>query len=539
MLYFNLLGTFRLIDEDEGDRRPKLMKSRAILATLALTKGHVRSRSWLQALLWPNRQTEQAQSSLRTSLADIRRHLGHYSDIVFSDHNEIGLDVSRIRTDLNDPTGRIAGLLEGFDVPNAPEFDAWLDKLRKKHELTSLPAQSIETGTTQRPSSSDRLFLGSICPPAQSMTQMQADALMDNLAKSAEDLGLSQTTDIRGRAKTQSDYVAIAQQSGCDLLLLSETAETGSGSMIRLKILEPSTTRLLWSKSLTKDGLIDLDDPATIVAVAEFIDILAEITARTFDIKNKDLPASVIGMAGVKHMFKLGSKNYKIADELLKAAFERDSNAIYLAWRGYLRTYFIAEQDYDCRSSVIEEGTFLSKQAIEIAPHNSMVLAAGAHVATMLQDSYEDALMLAGRALDLNRSNPFAWSTFGLAQSFLGNSKDGKANAKIGAKLAGTGWHSAQLEGIAGSASLLDDDIDSARRHSEVSHLASSSFAPPLRFLSAIYCHDGQFERAKEMANKLRLQEPDFSLEQLKDDGYPANSLRKAGLLSTLPVREI
>ena len=539
VLDFSLIGTLRIVDNDGTDRKPKLMKSQAVLVALILSDGHVRSRSWLQALLWSDRQPQQAMASLRAALSDIRRHFGPCADILSSDYREIKLDAARIRTDLDGVRHSQSCLLEGFDVAYADKFSAWLYKQRQNHSDVAVPAAPNAGSGNKQGRICDVLCLASIAPPGQTLTQMQADALVDNLARFAEDLGLSETIDLRGSAVSQTDYVTYARKAGCQLLLISESVEMASGSMIRMKIIEPVEARLIWSKSILRDGCIDLDDPASLATVVEFIDVLADLKCRRFDGKNLDLPADVIALSGVRHMTSLGAENIKIADDHLKTAYEKDPKAIYLAWRAYLRTYLIGEIQFGCRSTAIEEGTFLSQQAIEKEPNNSMVLATGAHVARMLKLSYTDAFALAKRAIDLNRSNPLAWSTLGAANSFLGNTEIGKRQAKVGAKLAQSSWHSAMLEAIAGSSSLLDHDIPSARQHSLSSHSASQSFAPPLRFLSAIFCHDGQFAKAKEMADKLRLREPDFSLEHLADEGYPANSLRKAGLLESLPSKEV
>ena len=537
MLDIRLFGTFEVRDEKGMDRRPKLMKARAIVAVLAATPGHRRSRCWLQALLWADRQPAQAMSSLRTGLTDIRRHFGEYADCLLTDHSEIALDPNLVRTDLDQPYARNRELLEGFDVANATEFEDWLRELRQNY-ASNVPGKVISASAIGE-TAADTMYLGSFSPPGQTMAQMQADALVDNLAKSIEDLGLATTLDGRGSATSQEKFLNSAHDAGCSLVLFSEASESSSGSMIRLKVLVPSTRRLLWSKTLTSSGAINLDDPSTIAAVADFIDMLAEQKMRQFDWQNENLPPAVIGMAGVRHMFRLGAENYELAEKLLKLAYEREPRAIYLAWRAYLRTFFIGEIEFGCKETVIEEGTFLSRRAIEKEQHNSMVLAAGAHVENMLHNSHESAYELASRALNINRCNPLAWSTLGVASAFLGDAQTGKKLTKVGAVLADGAWHRAQLQILASSASLVAGDVKSAQHHSERSHAASPTYAPPLRFLSAIYFHNGQVESALEASEKLRTFERDFQLERLKDDGYPAESLRKAKLLDRLPRREV
>lgn len=540
MLTFRLFGTFAIEDNIGADRRPKLMKSRAILAILAATPGHRRSRSWLTGLLWPDRQPEQAQSSFRSALADIRRHLGAHADILQADRSDVTLDVTRITTDLDSETAPRRDFLEGFQIGHAVAFDAWLAETRARLTPNTRPTATIAlVPADTAPSEIDRLYLGSMSPPGQTMTQMQADALVDNVGKSAEDLGLAETLDGRGIAVTQEDYFNKARETGCSLLLLSESAETTMGSMIRLKVLEPVAKRLVWSKTLTNNRLIQLEDPATITAVAELIDVLAEKKVRQFDWHTDHLQPAVIGMAGVKHMFRLGPQNFETAETLLKLAYERDPRAVYLAWRAYLRTFFIGEIEFGCKETVIEEGTALSRRAIEKDPHNSMVLAACAHVENMLQNSHHNAYELASRALGINRTNPLAWSTLGVASAFLGDAKEGKRLSKVGARLSEQAWYNPQLEILASSASLVDGDIAGAEMHAQNSAMRSPSYAPPLRFLSAIYHYTGDQDRALEVEMRLRTREPGFNVGQLKDDGYPAETVRKAGLLKALPKHEI
>jgi DNA-binding SARP family transcriptional activator len=51
-------------------------KNRALLAVLALSPGMTATRERLAGLLWGDRPDEQARSSLRQSLAALRKELG-------------------------------------------------------------------------------------------------------------------------------------------------------------------------------------------------------------------------------------------------------------------------------------------------------------------------------------------------------------------------------------------------------------------------------------------------------------------------------
>ena len=121
----------------------------------------------------------------------------------------------------------------------------------------------------------------------------------------------------------------------------------------------------------------------------------------------------------------------------------------------------------------------------------------------------------------------------------MGETQKGYDIAKVGAKLSQNSPFAFQADSWASATGLLANDITGARKFAEASHTKAPTFAPPMRYLSALYCMDGQFGRAAETAEKLRAQEPGFCLDALKQTDYPADSLRQSGLLQYLPAREV
>lgn len=542
MLHFNLFGPFSLFDEDGIDRRPKLMKSKAILAVLAALPGHRHSRSWFQNLLWEDRQHEQGQSSLRSALSDIRRHLGPYSHVLTTSHSEISLDPAMVAICDGGPNGATE-LLEGFDIANANNFEDWLREMRAHFQ--DVPPRPVERPFAQaqvkRPVAevAPTFFLASRSGSTETMTRMQCDLLVDSIVKSLDDLGLAETVDGRGRGSSMDDFLELAAKAGCSHLLISETAEGPSGAIARLKVVEIQSGRIDWSKSATGPNALDVNDPATIGIVAEFIDVLAHRLIRDREFDPTVLPPSLIAAVGINSMFRLGGQNYETADDLLRTAHRLEPKGRYLAWRAYLRTLVLGELEYCNRESIIEEGSSFARRALEDEPHNSMVLAICSQVENMMHNSYQNAFELASQALELNRCNPMAWTSLGAATAFLDEPTKGQKFAQIGARLSAGSNSRFKSEAWASAASLLAGDLRSARIHAEISHEKAPSFAPPLRYLSALYCADGRFDLAQQAADKLRLREPGFTLERLRDDGYPSDSLRQANLVSSLPSREI
>jgi len=93
----NVLGGFSLRDNNDQPIELKARKSRQLLAYLAIPSGQTRSREQLAALLWSDRQEEQARGSLRTALSGIRRAIG--DDALIVEHDTIRLRSGYLDTD--------------------------------------------------------------------------------------------------------------------------------------------------------------------------------------------------------------------------------------------------------------------------------------------------------------------------------------------------------------------------------------------------------------------------------------------------------
>ena len=537
MIYIDLFGPLRIYDESGRTLRPKLLKSRAILAILAATPGHCQSRSWLQSMLWQDRQPAQAMSSLRSALADIRRSLGDQAAALKSDHSEVSIDPNMLHVTAQ-PKSQTSGqrFLEGFAVPHAKGFEDWLNLKRSEMTTPAAVVVGAPRGTTSK---SSRLFLASGANGTSSVTQMQCEALIDCIAKSTEDLELATVVDGRGRNADVNGVRNLAANAGCDLILISESAEGHNSCIARLKLLECETGSLIWSRSLIGEALLDLDNPSNVRVVADFIEAMTDQLVRPVKWKTADVSPELMAIAGMDHIFKLGSQNFNMAVMLLKRSFHERPTGCTLAWRAFLKTFLLGEREYDCREQVIEEGTDMARRALEAEPLNSMVLALCAHVEYMLHYNYEVAFDLSVRAISLNRCNPIAWASLGRAASFLGEEERGNKLTQYGAKLAAGTKYSFLVDSWASSAGMIAQDLVAARYFCESSHAKAPTFAPPLRFLSALFCAESEFDLARAVVEKLKKQEPDFSLNTLKDVGYPSHTLQQANILKELPKSEI
>lgn len=111
-------------------------KGIALLALLAMSDRGERSRVWLQQMLWGSRPQQQAQSSLRRELANLRKTLNDFGlEILVSEHRVLRLDVGSLWLDidhLEDRQSDHSDFLEGIDIAGEDDFEDWLRQVRSR-----------------------------------------------------------------------------------------------------------------------------------------------------------------------------------------------------------------------------------------------------------------------------------------------------------------------------------------------------------------------------------------------------------------------
>lgn len=155
-LKIRLLGSPEVI----FDRQPLSFPTQKALALLIflVVEGGMHSRDWLMTLLWPERPADRANVSLRATLSRLRGSLRPAGDLLISEGGKVGFDFAGpIDLDL----ARLAAaaqrevepaelstiltldrgeFLEGFSLPDAPEFDTWaaIQRAACRHRLETV-----------------------------------------------------------------------------------------------------------------------------------------------------------------------------------------------------------------------------------------------------------------------------------------------------------------------------------------------------------------------------------------------------------------
>ncbi|MEE8501313.1 MAG: winged helix-turn-helix domain-containing protein, partial [Kiloniellales bacterium] len=141
-LRIRLLGGFEVSYGPDATISLTGRKTQALLAYLALPPGEPRAREKLTALLWSDRGEEQARSSLRQALSELRKALGDADpppliagrDVVSLDADAVDVDAVAFERLIGEATPEALAqaveiyqgeLLDGLGVDD-PAFEEWL-----------------------------------------------------------------------------------------------------------------------------------------------------------------------------------------------------------------------------------------------------------------------------------------------------------------------------------------------------------------------------------------------------------------------------
>lgn len=518
------------------------------MAMLALSPDYKRTRVWIQDKLWGSRGAEQGAASLRQSLSEIRRALGSNQAILASDRYLLSLERTHFELDIDRQVAADAEseLLEGLDL-GEEGFEDWLRSQRQilrargTMEDEAKPAVRPPKVVAGKPDSSqNRVVLVRGSQTGQQDAVLLADSLVDSVAKTIAELGAARIFDRR----VEPDQERAADEGSTShrtLSLRSDVFGSSTKQIVRLALLQLPANELAWSSTLrlSENEALDPNDQRVMKCINLAVNVAIDHFVRMREAGSEQTAASALCHSGILHLFRLGKMNFETADRMFASAFEIDARGIYLAWRAYLRTFLLAERQYTCRETIQAEALDFMHRALELEPHNSYVAALSAHVQTIMRRSYVAAFELAERSIQLNHANPIGWVCLGIAKSYLGKSEEGFHDTLMARTIAGTAPFRYQIDALSSIAGTMAGDFGAAIHLAEASHALAPTFAPPLRYLSALYAHNGRHDLSFDMVQRLQANEPDFSYDKLRDKGYPAAGLHRTPIIHSLPKRQI
>lgn len=527
-----LIGSFAVTAPDGTDLTPKSSKAKALIALVLTRAGRSMSRAQIQDKLWSDRETKQAQDSLRGDIMKIRQAFGPYAGLINDDdRREVAFATDGLTCDYDDlpvVLSRMGGqdelpeFLEGLSIPD-PEFDDWVrdkrmmifdllhdlraTKQRKRLAPDNVPAVSIISHNDQ--------------------DSLHATVLQDGVLKNIGEWSTLRIVDDTEGSATWTDF-----SFECKPLPSRETL------CFHMRFCDRQSGELYWNctRAMDFDAFDDFSEPmAQLRNQLSDQAIFGMLKQSGHDVRRSE----VEGFRVACQIFESNGRDYvQIADALSRLAADTP-RGIYSAWLAFLTTYAIGERKAADTKAVREEAEAYIRDAIEKEPYHSMVLALCSYVRSFVFHDYFTGHELAKRSINCNLSNPIAWAALGAANFYIGRHAAAREAVLRARAISGGGPYHYLIESLCCISATLAGQLDEAEFHAQLSHQLSPGYTPPLRYLAAIYTRKGQLEKADRVCTKLRLLEPDFSLELMSEAAYPVAALRDSGFFEFSQSRHV
>jgi DNA-binding SARP family transcriptional activator len=147
-LRLTLYGNMQVRDANGNDATPRIRKSRAVLAVLALAAPKPILRDHFAALLWSQRDRDQGRASLRQCVHELQSALSADPLVLLAERNHLLLDNRRIAIDARPGSLSPLQLLSDLDGLD-PAFDRWLlvERQRAGRAAMSVAEAALVDGT--------------------------------------------------------------------------------------------------------------------------------------------------------------------------------------------------------------------------------------------------------------------------------------------------------------------------------------------------------------------------------------------------------
>lgn len=518
-----LNGPFRVFDPDGRDITPPGMKERGLMALLLASPGQRRTRIWLQALLWSDRESHQASGSLRQALSNVRKALGRCADRLNADrstlwfHPEIPLD--------DTATGDFLGDLDIRD----PEFSDWLRDRRAERE--DAPTARLSTPRSLGTPATDRLArplvmlrwtdLG-VTPRGRFLTHAVAQRI-------AGDLILFGNIDVI-QSDTDLDRTAPPNLSA---LVEMECFGDGGQNQLLVRVVGLPSRRIVWTGRLS----LDLTVPQVWESAEASRCINKAVTSVVEHLASGTAPGHPASLSrAVKLIYSFDRSGLAQADDMLTRVQDTEVRGLALAWRGFIRLTSALEFRDHGPDSVAEARSFADDALRAMADH-PVVLALASRIRLKLDGDVDHAHYLALRAAEMSDQNPYALEALGQSLIFHGdyvaaNRMAQSARAAAQGLPNGFNWDMQACLTLLGLGQLAE-----SREAAADCHRKMPFYRPALRYLVALSLLADDRTEAEYHAGRLRKLEPDFQLASLIQPGYPIETLRVLGHVEALRQR--
>ncbi|WP_156874952.1 hypothetical protein [Sulfitobacter alexandrii] len=512
LVRFTLRGDFRIHAPTGEALTPRGKKAKGLLAMLAASDNHTRTRRWLEEKLWSDRASDQARGSLRTTLVDIRRSLGAHATILGADRSSVWLEPGLIETDLHSGDAS-REFLEGLVIAD-PEFTDWL--LQKRMTLG-------------RPSGTNR-------PDADMPRRVTIQCGEPWNLATADRVKPQIVNDQIGKIIT--DFIAVSRrtisETAADLVIRTSIEEEENGATILVQIIDPVKDEIVHADHCFVEDLSTFLHSQEVLG--RFCWNVADLTLEKLPGLRREQDPLIIRSGHVQKALRkvltFDAAEMRSSLEVLDLANDEMDAGLYLALKAWAMTSMIMEGFLVEDATTLEEISALLARAEELSPGDPMMAAVSANVQAILFERHESAIGLARRALRENPNNLFALQALSVGRAARGELEQAYALSRQSKFISALSKFEAMCNLHHSLLCISLQRTEEAVASSNVAAERSPAYRAPRRQLIGLHAAQDKPAESIRLMNELRTIETDFDMERyLFDRSYPSNTLRKSGYL--------
>lgn len=524
-LSFRVRGPLSIENERGQSVEIKGAKEKALLILLAFSPMHERTRSWLADKLWSDRFEEQARTSLRQVLKNLRKSLGpDHEQYLCADRARVRL-VCKINLIDPEPMRASCELLEDIDVRD-PEFECWIRDLRLGESAAPEPKTDSRV---QAPGTRLRHSAVGLCLTGQGMTREEeliATTLVDAIAEQLQSTGTM-------AAQILSPNHKSPEHADLDAFIEIQCLAKDGDWFANVRVTPRKRHFYAWS------GRFRI--PMRFQAVwgsAELSAFANKVTLGVVKTLSQTTPQAsfLVLNRAISMLFSGNAKRISEADVLLEDIVSQVGSAAALAWRSYARLTNALEFG-DFSETATDEADLLIREALEKEPNSALIQGLASIVQTKLVGDFDYGHHLAERAISEDDRNAYALDAFSQALFFRGEHEKAHHIAEWARKAAQYSPNAFNWDMRSALSALSLGRVSEARQLAYQSHVKAPHYRPALRYLCCLSALEDDLEKSTKYANMLAQLEPGFQQAHLMDEAYPVQTLRWLGLHENLPFR--
>ena len=531
-----VLGDFRLLNQDLSEIQVSSKKGKAIFAILALAPDHTVSRKTLKSLLWSRLSEVDASAQCRNGIFRLRQSLSSAGfDLLVPSRASVMLNTQSIQISFIDSHNESLRLglmpqstdfladLTGLD----PAFDRWLSDARvilfrswSKEILTkTVQVQHTKTLSVKR----RRATTIGIRPFRSMATGLDANvtiALAEEIANALSTHSRLTVISVGSVATSLASGSGPGLALGLDFLLEGVLQQDVEELVLSVKLIEAETGVIAWIERLRFNT-------TNLFAIQRLVasQLIARLETRLPDLEiarlDRSGPAKDETYRLVLHamvsIYRLDRSNFMEAGSLLRMAIVIEPE--YAAPHAWLALWLVLNVGQGWTQTpehdIFESGQ-LAARAIELDPEDARALAVAGHIQAYLFGDIEGAIALHERALAANPSLTLAWHLSAMTYAYSGDLAEAERRLEACWVLAPddpNGWFA---DGARVLVTMLAGRYQAAIEIGRRVTRFHPSFISAYKGYLAALGHAGLLSEAQPVYLKLLSLEPGFSIESFK-----------------------